>query len=250
MKRIYKILILGVLLLLFCVCCGKYIILKHYVSAYVLELSDWDGSRREYDLNEFNNTIHVRMLPKRSVSWNSNEHNKSIYMKYARQNKDLSWNKEVQMYSHAHLKSKNFIFTANYVDDITVIAESDWDDNTPAGSSLDDKFIFISASPDSYIRNGYYIDRNKMDEALNKADPKIRETIAWYLEESLYTMFPVYDTLSKVKFEDYRLLGFVSYWFMLYCTEPIPKGAKINIKISLDNGETVHYRYTTKGTLN
>ena len=249
MKGVYKIVILSVLLFLLCTDCGKYIILKHYVSAYVLELSDWDGSRRVYDLNEFNNTIHVRMLPKRSVSWNSNEHNKSIYMKYARQNKDLSWNKEVQMYSHAHLKSNNFIFTANHVDDITVIAESDWDDNTPAGSSLDDKFIFISASPDSYISNGYYLDRNKIDKAILLSPPKIRKTIAWYLEESLYTMFPIYDILSKVKFEDYRLLGFGRYWFMLYSPEPIPKGAKINIEISLDNGETVHYRYTCKGEL-
>ena len=249
MKGVYKIVILSVLLFLLCTDCGKYIILKHYVSAYVLELSDWDGSRREYDLNEFNNTIHVRMLPKRSVSWNSNEHNKSIYMKYARQNKDLSWNKEVQMYSLAHLRSDDFIFTANHVDDITVIAESDWGNNTPAGSSLDDKFIFISASPDSYISNGYYLDRNKIDKAILLSPPKIRKTISWYLEESSYTMFPIYDILSKVKFEDYRLLGFVSYWFMLYCTEPIPKGAKINIKISLDNGETVHYRYTCKGEL-
>lgn len=249
MKGVYKIVILSVLLFLLCTDCGKYIILKHYVQIYVLELSDWDGSKRPYDVVEENNIIWVDMQPKRSVSWNSNEHNKLIYMKYARKNKDLSWNKEVEMYREADLKISNFIFTANQVENITVIAESDWDDNTPAGSSLDDKFIFISASPDSYIRNGYYIDRNKIDEALNKADPKIRKYIEYRISEGLYTMLPIYDTLSKVKFEDYRLLGFGRYWFMLYSPEPIPKGAKINIKISLDNGETVHYRYTCKGEL-
>ena len=56
--------------------------------------------------------------------------------------------------------------------------------------------------------------------------------------------------MTHFQIKDYRLLGFGRYWFMLYSPGPIPKGAKINIKISLDNGETVHYRYTTKGTFN
>lgn len=156
---------------------------------------------------------------------------------------DLAWNREVYPRDATELMAVWFRFTANQVIDITVTAESDWDAKTPKGSSLDDKFLFLTTSPDEYLKNGYQLDINKIEAIKETIDPRLRDVLDCYIDNTLQTSLPVYGVLSKIDFSNYQLLGAGKVWFAFMPIDKLTKGAEISIKITFDNGKVITYNH-------
>lgn len=247
MKSVFTVIITIVFLCIFSACEGDKMTLKHYVMEYVLDVSD-DSSNALVVEDAFEEGM-IRVMMRASVSnsivsWKDTDDTKrSKYMSLARKNNDLGWDEKTLKYGETHLKATWFRFTANQVIGITVTAESNWDEQTPKGSSLDDKFIFISTSPDQFLKNGYKLDRNQIEEAIKNANPKVQSTLKFCASETLYTALPICDILSDIKFEDYQLMGVGQTWFALKSIDKLTKGAKINIQIKFGNGEIVNYKH-------
>lgn len=247
MKKIILLLI-AVLVL---TSCSRKRTLKHYVAAYALEVKENTGegfsSVVQQDDDDIDGIIRVIFNPTKVVRWyNVSEAEYNEYLKYARQHNDLAWNKEVYSLDATDLKVAWFKFTANQVIDITVTAESDWDVETPKGSSLDDKFLFLSGSPDEFLKNGYKLDTSKIEAIKKTADPRLEDTLNFYIKETLQTSLPVYGVLSEINFSDYQLLGFGKLWFSLMPVDELTKGADISINIKFDNGKVITYNHKCK----
>lgn len=254
MNRTLMVLIVSMLSLMVSSCGGdspmKKKKLEHYVTTYALEVEKRSSDMRippvVQDIN-VNGLIRIMLHPTKTVTWKTeNDKEREEYLKYARKNNDLAWNKEVYPLDATELKAVWFRFTSNQVVDISITAESDWDIETPKGSSLDDRFLFLSGSPDEYLKNGYKLDISKVEAIKKTIDSRLNDVLEFYIDQTLQTSLPVYGVLSEINFLDYQLLGFGKLWFSLMPIDELTKGADISINIKFDNGKVVNYKHKCK----
>ncbi len=145
---------------------------------------------------------------------------------------------------YSHLCTMRLLYTQVYnvdkVTNISVFAIDDWSDRYPRGSCLDDNFIFISGSPDSYIRNGYRLDDTTVEKSIIGFEGYPWKEVLYDVLGSTYVSQPVCGKLSEIDFDQYTLLGFENSLGLL---DPIElsshQAPEIAVEISYKDGTKV-----------
>ncbi len=142
---------------------------------------------------------------------------------------------------YPHLCRMNLLYTQVYnvdkVTNISVFAIDDWNDRYPGGSCLDDNFIFISGSPDSYIRNGYRLDDATVKKSIIGFKGYPWKGALYDVLGSTYVSLPVCGKLSEIDFDQYTLLGFANNLGLLDPIELSPHSKRqIAVEITYEDG--------------
>lgn len=94
-------------------------------------------------------------------------------------------------------------FSTNFPNNIT--CDKDVDEMHPAGSSLNDLFLFLTFSPDKYLKNGYKPLNIDQEKELEKVGRRFRNTVNAIFNSGTSSEL-VYGTLSEINFSHYKLV--------------------------------------------
>lgn len=67
---------------------------------------------------------------------------------------------------------------------ITITSNVDIDEQHPAGSSLNDMFLFFSSSPDQYIKNGYQLLDIDDEAFIGSVDDRFKEEVDMFFQNT------------------------------------------------------------------
>lgn len=178
-------------------------ILEYYIT-------DYSVSR---DISLFSNKndknlYEIRILGGEIVSYSSKGEKLETFKELARKNGDTSYKEVIECANLSPMPVRCFFSVP--ISRINITCDKDVDEMHPAGSSLNDLFLFLTFSPDKYLKNGYKplnIDKEKESE---KVDKRFRHTVNAIFNFGTSSEL-VYGTLSEINFSHYKLLGIAGY---------------------------------------
>ena len=235
MKKI-KFILLSVSLTILLNSCIYYPESRHYVSYYITSFDSIFNS----DVKEYPNVILIGVDTRKPYDYISEKRNNVLFEEVSRKNKDFEYNKVKVARDIEIVLSRLRFFLIDKVIDVDVTSDVAWDAAHPVGSSLKDLFLFLSGSPDSYIRSGYRdIDKKALEEFNRKNHILVRFNKV-YLNDFRNTLLPFGGKLSEIEFNNYNLIkAGHHHLFLLFPAVPIPSPeTKVTISMTLSNGKT------------
>lgn len=163
------------------------------------------------------------------------------YESLCRKHNDLSYNQKVGVINNVDFSGSCYI--SEDFTEITVTSDKDFDENHPAGESLNDLCRFISFSPYKFISSGYrdyyvFTVNNVSLSFVNYAGKFIGNSVGTINGQKL-TCHPIDKMLSDVTPEDLILLGYDSpYPLFRLCFEKTPStpgGHLITVRMRTDS---------------
>lgn len=172
---------------------------------------------------------------------------RALYKKLCSEVGDVAYNRKERLSPPG--VPDNLIFNTYFaaqVKEITLSSNVDWDSSHPAGSSLDDLFVFLSYTPDKYTKQGY---ANIDEEVLKEYDKVVARfgdilTSLWRIRAG-NQHFPIAGLLSEIDFSAYRFIGRSMMIGELYPLVTPPAGAKVIVKVTFEGVgvRTAEYTY-------
>ena len=165
-----------------------------------------------------------------ACDWKSKGRLKELYDSLCYAHNDMSYNKEI-MYFGSPIEPDAERLSINNIVSINVVSNANFDEQHPAGSSLNDVIRFMGTSLYEFLQSNYtykYDWENKPVE---------------YTIESNFSKLPYeaprYALLSELTADDMRLMT-VNIGVLHFIKEPtLSKTHELKIIATLDNGETI-----------
>lgn len=160
--------------------------------------------------------------------WKSKGRQKELYDSLCRANNDISYNKEISYYPDPHAGDGVIDLSINRVAKIDVTSNADFDEQHPAGTSLNDIIRFMGISVYEFLQSNYRYSHNW------DIKPEGFEDELYSYSQSFHS--PVTGLLSELQTDDMILLDNVG----LLHFEKVPTLSKTHeliITVTLDNGK-------------
>lgn len=205
-------------------------------SSYVNTYYDYDSialSVTDYgNIRISNDTISTH----HEYYWNSTGQNKVVYDSLCQAHNDLSYNKE-----RGYIVGPDWghcsVFDIAHID---VVSNANFDEQHPAGTSLNDLIYFISVSPKKFIDSGYNYSYDWANETpqIFEIEPEMYN-FRNSSESSNYS--PINKRLSEMSVDEMVMLPPNYFGYLIFDSSPISiKEHTFKVTFSLSNGKVIH----------
>lgn len=176
-------------------------VLRYYITHYSVSRDITLHS----DLNNKNlYEITISFSGEEVVSYSSQGKKLETFKELARKNGDTSYKEVIECANLSPMPVRCFL--PESVSGINITCDKDVDQH-PAGTSLNDLFLFLTFSPDKYIKNGYKPLNIDKEKELKRVDNRFKVVVSNFFNSSGASSEMVYGTLSEIDFSRYKLLG-------------------------------------------
>lgn len=178
-------------------------VLRHFITAYstTREISFLDVTSHYENLY----IISYESENNKFVSIESKGNDLEIFKELARKSGDIGYKEVIHCANLKPLRHRSF--SPVPITRIDITCDKDIDQNHQAGKSLNDLFVFLSFSPDKFIRSRYQPLSLKMEEDLKNVANPLQPTVKSIYKQDGNSLEMVYGTLSEIDFSQYDFLG-------------------------------------------
>jgi hypothetical protein len=208
--------------------CNKvqYHIFQSYINTYK-KPEDIDFNVKKSGIIEFRSG-----LIKKNYSWISEGNDKIVYDSLCHAHNDISYNKKRDYIAYPHWGEASTLC----INGINIISNTDFDQNHPAGASLNNIVRLVSYSPKKFIDSGY------IDTFDWKYDtPESFEGLYDFVNiEEMKNFHPIDKQLAELYFDDMKMLPPYVFGYLVFDSNPADsKEHELTITISLCDGSNI-----------
>lgn len=207
----------------------EYEVFRSYINTY------YSHDEIDVDLTDAGNIRVYGSAFNQHFTWKSKESSKEVYDMLSKRNNDLSYNTQMGYIVGTH-------WGHAYAEDIASInvqSNSDFDEQHPAGISLNDVITLVSVSPKKFIDSSYQQTYN-WDTNLSESFKSESKSQNFGNGEFSLHYHPIEKKLSEITSSDMVLAGFdiYCYAFLLFDSAPTAsKEHKLTITIRTGDGK-------------
>lgn len=188
----------------------RYYITEYSVSHEITLFSDYSNQDNLYEIRFLWNNNGI-------VSHTSKGKDLDAFKELAQKNGDISYNEVIECSNLGPLPVRCYF--SEPISQISITCDKDIDPQHPAGTPLNDLFLFLTFSPDKFLKNGYKPLNIDTEKELAKVDNRFYTTVKNNVFKDFGTSSEmVYGTLSEIDFSRYKFLG-IPGWGNRSCAE-------------------------------